>query len=385
MDPRDLNLAIKREHYQLPTAEEIVARLNGAKYFTTLDASQAFYQIQLDEESSKLCTISTPFGRFRFLRLPYGIKSASEVFQRSVSQMLEDLEGAISFIDDILIWGNTKEQHDERLYAVLTKLRQENLKLNKAKCQFCVPGVKYLGHWIENGEIKPDEDKVRAINDMPPPADKKALQRFLGLVNYVGKFIPNLSQETAVLRQLLIEKNEFSWSFEHVEAYSKIKQIITNDPVLKIYDPNKTVTVSVDSNQKGMGAVLEQEGHPVEYASKTLTPAQCHYAQIEKELLAIVFGLERFHQYVYAREVIVNTDHKPLEAIVRKPLAMAPPRIQRLLLRLQKYPNARIVYIPGKDQTVADALSRAYLNETFNDDNLDAQVHGVISTFTHVR
>ena len=160
--------------------------------------------------------------------------------------MLEGLklEGVVSFVGDILIWGYTKEQHDERLRAVLTNLSQENLTLNKAKCRFGVSGMKYLRHWKENAEVKPDEDKVRAINEMPVPEDKKALQRFLGLVNYVGKFIPNLSDENAVIRQLVMKSNEFSWQYEHDKAYSKVKKIITNDPVLKIFNLKLPVTLS---------------------------------------------------------------------------------------------------------------------------------------------
>ena len=228
--------------------------------------------------------------------------------------------------------------------------------------------------------MKPDEDKVKAIREMPVPQDKKAVQRFLGMVNYVGKFIPSLSEETAALRQLTLNEVEWHWSYEQSAAFNKLKKLITSDPVLRIFDPKLPVVVSVDSSQNGMGAVLEQNGHPIEYSSKALTPTQERYAQIEKELLAIVFGLERFHQYVYGTEITVNTDHKPLEAIAKKALYKAPPRIQRLLLRLQRNPYAQIVYVPGKDQKVADALSRAFLSDNFEDENLDAQVHAVIST-----
>ncbi len=382
IDPQDLNHAIQREHYPMPKTEEIVSRLGEARYMSVLDANQAFYQVRLDEESSYLCTMNTPYGRYRFLRLPYGIKSASEVFHRLVTQSFENMEGVESFVDDILVWGRDRDEHDRRLADVLEKLRKMNLKLNKDKCRFAVTEVRYLGHVIGNSTVKPDPEKVRAIADMPRPTDKKGVQRFLGLVTYLGKFIPNQAEVTAPLRQLTLQDVPWHWSAAQENAFKSLKKLITRDPVLKIFDPGKPVVISVDSSQSGMGAVLLQEQQPVEYGSRALTPTQQQYAQIEKELLAVTFGLERFHQYAYGRDVVVETDHKPLVSISRKPLSRAPPRVQRLMLRLQRYPGAQIEYRPGKELKIADALSRAYTSDTFDDENLDAQVHAVLSSYS---
>ena len=380
LDPKDLNRAIQREHYPLPKVEEIMSRLNGAMYFSILDANQAFYQVRLDAESSKLCTMNTPFGRYRFLRLPYGVKSASEVFHRTVVQAFEKLEGVETFVDDVLVWGSTREEHDRRLEDVLKKARSINLRLNKSKCQFAVREVKYLSHIIGHNQVKPDDEKVRAINEMPRPHDKKAVQRFLGMVTYVAKFLPSLSEISAPLRQLVKDDVEWHWDAEQEGAFEHLKRLITGDTVLQLFNPKKSVVISVDSSQSGMGAVLMQDDKPVEYASRALTSTQQRYAQIEKELLAVTFGLERFHQFAYGRDdVVVETDHKPLESIIKKPLSQAPARIQRLLLRTQRYPGAKVLYRPGRELKVADALSRAYLADTFDDGNLDAQVHLVIS------
>ena len=200
IDPKDLNRALKREHYQLPTIEEITARMPGARYFSTLDARSGYWQIPLDEESSKLTTFNTPFGRFRFTRMPFGIRSAQEVFHKRVHEMFEDIRGVETDIDDILVWGRTLQEHDERLKATLERARECNLKFKLEKCHFRSTSVVYIGHKLTSEGIKPDPQKIEAIVNMPEPHDKKGVQRLLGMVNYVGKFVPNLSEVTSQLR-----------------------------------------------------------------------------------------------------------------------------------------------------------------------------------------
>ena len=199
LDPRDLNKAIKRPHYVLPTTEEILARMTGAKLFTKLDASCAYWQIPLDYASSKLLTFNTPFGRYRFQRMAYGVKSASDVCQNYISQMLEGLEGVTNSQDDIIIWGQNSDELKDRTLNVFKSLRQHGLKLNKRKCQFHQSELIFLGHKITSNGISPDENKIKAIVDMPYPQNVKDLQRFLGTVNYLAKFIPNLSDKTGSL------------------------------------------------------------------------------------------------------------------------------------------------------------------------------------------
>ncbi|CAC5389777.1 unnamed protein product [Mytilus coruscus] len=376
LDPKDLNRAIKREHFILPRQEEITAKLAGAKYFSKLDASSGFWNIKLDEESSNLCAFNTPFGRFKFLRLPFGIKSASEVFHKAVCKILHGLNGVESFIDDILVWGCTKEEHDKRLKEVLERIRTANLKLRRDKCEIGISEVTYFGHRYTREGLKIDDNKVKAITEMKSPTTKKELERFLGMVTYIAKFVPNFSSNTAVLRDLLKKDVPFQWDDNHDKTFKDLKTLITNSPVLRYFNSTKPVKLSVDASQNGLGAVLLQKELPIEYASRALTTSQKNWAQIEKELYAIVFGCERFHQYVYGRTIEVETDHKPLEAIFKKPLVNAPPRIQKLMLRLQKY-DINVVYKPGKLMYISDTLSRAYLNEFDNscDKDIDAQVH----------
>ena len=329
----------------------------NAKLFSVLDASSGFWQVQLDHTSAKLCTFNTPFGRYMFKRLPFGISSAQDVFQAVMSEMFEDIEGVEVVVDDIIIWGTTQEEHDTTLEKVLQRATQRNLKLNKDKSQIRLKQISYIGHVLGEDGIKPDPQKVRAISEMERPNCKEELQRFLGMATYLSKFIPNYSEEAAPLRNLLEKETE--WHSQE-KSFQHLKSMVTNSPVLQFFDPQKSTRISVDASSSGMGAVLLQDQHPIAYASKSLTTFQKNYAQIEKEMLAIVFGCNKFHDYVYRLpNIVVETDHKPLESILQKPLHQAPARLQ---LSIQKNPIT-VVYKPGKELFIADTLSRAPLPE----------------------
>ena len=283
IDPRDLNKAIKREHFPTKTVEEVVARMPNAKIFSVLDASSGFWQIELDQESSKLCTFNTPFGRYRFKRLPFGICSAQDVFQDVMSEIFSGIEGVEVIVDDLLIWGENQQQHDERLRQVLERARQKNLKLNKEKSQIALDEISYIGHVLSKEGLKPDPQKVRAITEMNRPQNKEELQRFLGMVTYVAKFIPNFSQISTPLRQLLEKETDWHWTEIQEESFNSLKTLVTQSPVLRYFDVGKHVKISVDASSGGLGAVLLQNDQPVAYASKALSRSQINYAQIEKD------------------------------------------------------------------------------------------------------
>ena len=231
-----------------------------------------------------------------------------------------------------------------------------------------------MGHKFSKNGIQPDEDKVRAVVEMKPPKNVKELETFLGMVTYVSRFIPNVSEKTSILRNLLRKNIVWRWDIMHENAFNEIKQILSKQPVLQYFNFNDDITLSVDSSQSGLGAVLLQNGLPVAYASKALTDTQKSYAQIEKETLAVVFGCEKFHQYVFGRVFTVESDHKPLEAIFKKPLNQCPLRLQRMRIRLQPY-SFKLIYKPGKELLLADALSRSYLNESEDIFNGDIETH----------
>ena len=362
IDPKDLNEAICREHYPARTIETIIKKINKSEYFTVIDASNAYWQIELEEESSYYTTFNTPHGRFRFTRMPFGICSAAEVFQKAMDHLFEGTPCQI-MADDLLVWGETEEIHDRNLRAVLERARKVNLKLKTEKCKFKQQEVSYVGHILTKEGVKPDPAKVKDITEMAPPEDVKALSRFLGMVNYVGKFIPKLSEMATKLRELNKQDVLWSWNAENQKAYDAIKEAIAHAPTLKYYNPKQPITLTCDASKAGMGAACLQNGEPIAYASKAMTETQRNYAQIEKELLAVTFACEKFDDYIYGRRVTIETDHKPLETICKKSILAAPARLQKMLLKLQRY-DINVVYKRGSELYIADTLSRSFQPET---------------------
>ena len=385
LDPTYLNKFIVREYYPIPTAEQVRMATAGACIFSTFDATESFHQLKLDEKSSFLTTFHTPFGRYRWKRVPYGLSSIPEVFQKRMEEnVTSHISTARNFFDDIIVWGSTVQEHDDAVKQLLERCQQANVTLNPTKMQVGVHEMKYLGDILGRDGLRSDPSKVTAIKDMPRPdtlssvsAKREQLRRFLGCVTYLSKFCPHLSSTAEPLRHLL--KKDVIWSWTKVEetAYSEIIKTLCSNTVLATFDPSKPVTVSVDSCQSGIGAVLLQDGRPIEYASAAMTNAQKNYAQIEKELLAIVYGCKKFHRYIWGRSVDVESDHKPLEVIFRKSLCDTTPRIQRLMLQLQPY-DLCVRYVPGRNLHLADTLSRAQAPEDSLTRRLDEALSGQV-------
>ena len=359
LDPTKLNKAIKRGQHATKTIEEVIAKTSGARYFSVIDANKGYWQIKLDIESSKLTTFNTPWGRYRYTRLPFGIKTAGDIFIFEMGKILGGLEGVDVITDDILIYGRTIQEHNNRLETVLKRARKVNLKLNPEKSVICKTTVNYVGHTLTPEGVKPSASRIQAINEMVTPTDKKGIQRFLGMVGYVGKFIPNLSELAKPLRTLLKKEVAWHWQHEQKNAFKKLKQLITRAPVLKYYNVHEEVILQVDASKSGLGAALLQQGKPVAMASKALDDTQSNYAVIEKELLAICFGCVKFHEYIFGKNVVVQTDHKPLVSIMNKPIYQLSARMQRMRMRLQNY-DLTVTHIKGINMYFADALSRAH-------------------------
>ena len=362
LDPKDLNACVKREHYPIPRKDDIIAEMVNATVFSKLDASHGFWQVKLDEHSSKLCTFNTPFGRYRFLRLPFGIKSAPEIFHRAMELVFEGLEGVRVYIDDVAIWGRSQAEHDERLSRALERVQQHRLQLNKDKCEFSRTHITFLGEKLSAQGTQPDPERVEVIRRLMRPLNKKDLQRFFGMLNFVGKFIPNLATKTSILRTLLTDKVDWQWSENHEKEWKHLTEVLSSKPVLQFFDPSKPIKISTDASKDGLGAVLlQQSGNdwaPVAYAARSMSSAEKRYAQIEKECLGLTFGCEKFHDYVYGLVVDLETDHKPLVSIVKKNLCDMSPRIQCMMMKIQRY-DFKLSYTPGKLLVVADTLSRA--------------------------
>ena len=319
-------------------------RLHGAKVFTVLDVACGFWHVVLDEQSSFLTTFNTPFGRYRWKRMPFGIKSAPEIFQRKMHELIEGLTGVEVIADDFVVVGYgdslqaASKDHDKSLSAFLQRCEERGVRLNADKLQLRMREVPFIGHVATSEGLRAGPAKVRAIREMPRPENVAAVQRILGMVQYLSKFLPRLSDITKPLRDLTRQDVEWHWDEPQERAFEQLKEAVSVSPILRYYNLREKVTIQCDASQHGLGAVLLQGGQPVAYASRALTPTEENYAQIEKELLAIVFACEKFDAYIYGRDSVrVQTDHKPLESIFRKELCVAPKRLQRMLLRLQKY------------------------------------------------
>lgn len=315
LDPKDLNRAILRPHYPMKTLENVLPQLSKARFFTKLDARSGYWTIKLSEASSYLTTFNTPFGRYRYLRLPFGLKSSQDEFQRKIDECYECLDSVVALVDDLLVFGQTREEHDRNLHKVLIRSKERCVKLNKDKLEVGVTKVKYFGHLLTSEGVGPDPDKVSAVREMKPPKDKSELETFLGMVTYLAKFAPNMSEITSPLRNLLAKDILFQWDSAQSKAFDKVKDLITSSPspVLAYFDPHKVTTLQCDASKYGLGAALMQEGKPIAFASKSLTQSEVQSAQIEKEMFAILFGCKRFHQYIYGQKVKDETDHKPLD------------------------------------------------------------------------
>ena len=293
-------------------------------------------------------------SRYQFNRLPFGITSAPEHFQRRMNEILGDIEGAVCLIDDILIYGETQAEHDQRLLSVLNRISEAGLTLNKEKCVFNTTSIKFLGQLIDSTGVKADPEKIHAVKDLPPPQNVSELRQFLGMVNQLSKFLPRVAEETKPLRDLLSKKNQWHWDSLQDHAFTNLKLLLSSSEVLALYNPSLRTIVSADASSYGLGAVLRQQQsngdvRPVAYISRALTETEQRYAQIEKEALAVTWACERFQDYLTGLSFHIETDHKPLVPLLStKSLAEMPLRVQRFRLRLMRY-HYTISHVAGKD------------------------------------
>lgn len=365
------NRAAKRDSYPIPRVEDILAQLGKGKFFSKLDLSRAYNQIPLDEQSKPFTTITTQRGLYQFNRLPFGINSAPAIFQRLLEDVLRGLPNVVNYLDDILIAGSTRTEHNNTLSAVLERLQKAGFRLKRSKCDFFKSSVVFLGHEISQEGIRPIREKVAAVLDAPYPTSIEELRSFSGAVNFYAKFLPNLSGVMAPLYELLQKEVSWHWGKEQQSAFQKVKQMLASSYLLVPYDNRRPLLLSVDASPYGLGAVLahrfmDGSEKPIAFASRSLNKAERNYSQLDKEGAALVFGVKKFRNYLLGRHFEIFTDHKPLLGLfdgARAVPALASSRLQRWALLLEAY-SYTMRFRPGKENSNADMLSRLPLKGT---------------------
>ena len=366
-DFRKLNSVTVKDSFPLPRIDDILDAIGSSKFLTQIDMLKGYYQIPLSDNAKQMSAFITPFGLFQYERLPFGMCNAPATFQRMVNHLIHDLEGVYGYLDDIVVVSDTWSDHVAKLRKLFDRFRRFNLTINLAKSNFAQAQVKYLGHVIGSGEILPKDTNIRSILEYPKPTCRKEVMRFLGMTSYYRRFCQNFSIVAHPLINLTSPKNKFQWNEACENSFRQIKNLLCSKPVLSTPNPSKPFILQVDACDYGVGAVLLQENletkslHPVSYFSSRLKKHQRSLSTVEKELLAIVQALQKFEVYFSTNNhVIIYSDHNPLTFLNRA--RNSNQKILRWALYLQNF-NITIMHIPGKENRIADALSRAHIPE----------------------
>ena len=316
VDFKYLNTQTSINTFPLPRLDDILANLGSCQYISKLDLKNAYLQLSVSKNSQQYLVMNTHLGLYKFHRLPFGLSSAPGIFQRFITELLTKIKGVHVFLDNILIVGANKEEHDKSLCKVLSILQQRNVKLNKDKCIIGSREVPYLGYILSCNGIKPDPKKIEAILEAPTPQFVQSLKSFLGLCTYYNRFVLQFSSILCPLYNLTQKNVEFHWSAVHEQVFLNIKEALGRANILDNFNPSATMILEVDASPVGVGAVLKQEYKgkvsTISFKSRKLSNVECNYSQIDREALSIIFGVKKFSDFLLGREFIIRTDHKPL-------------------------------------------------------------------------
>lgn len=366
VDYRTLNKVMKADRWPIPLIEEILDELKGSSIFSTLDLFTGYWQVQVAEQCKEMTTFICREGTFQFEVMPFGLMNAPATFQRMMTTVLEGIEYAVAYIDDVVIHSSSMAEHITHLRSVLSRVKSYGLKLKLSKCTFARRSVSLLGHIVSEKGVAVDPRKTQALRDTRIPHTKTEVRSFLGLASYYRRFIPHFAEIAKPLHELTSAKSAFLWDKTTQDAFNKLKNLLCSPPVLAYPDFKRHFVVYADASTVAMGAVLTQKGeeqqeHPVCYASRTMNSAEKRYSTYEREALAVVFALKKFRVYLLGTPFILYTDHQALRAAFnsRDPHG----RLSRWLAFLAEY-DFEIRYHPGRDNVVADFFSRAHVNPT---------------------
>lgn len=361
VDYRALNCITVKNRYPLPRVDELFDRLQGARFFSKIDLRSGYHQIRIAPEDVPKTAFRTRYGHYEFLVLPFGLTNAPATFMHLMHQALRPLldECALVFLDDILIYSRTLEEHERHVRQVLDILRSEQLFAKESKCEFFRTEVEFLGHRVGRDGVRMMEDKVQAIHDWPTPMSVRDVRAFLGTAGYYRKFIRDFSAVAAPLSDLTKDGVKFEWAEPHAQAFRRLKESIVQGPVLILPDPRLPFVVHTDASGFAVGAVLQQDQgnglQPVAFLSKKMADAETRYPVHEQELLAIIQALTSWRHYLHGGKFVVRTDHKSLQFFQTQPMLSG--RQARWKDILANF-DFDIEYVEGKANVVADGLSR---------------------------
>lgn len=360
IDYRRLNDRIIEDKYPLPNINDILDRLGRAQYFTTLDLASGYHQLEMHPKDVEKTAFTTERGHYEFLRMPFGLKNAPSTFQRLMDHILRGIDNVFTYLDDVIIAATSLQSHNEKLKEVFQRFKMHNLKVQLDKSEFLQKHVNFLGHELTDQGLNPNKDKIKAVLNFPIPQTQKDIKAFLGLVGYYRKFIKDFAKLTKPLTSCLKKNAKVVHTDEFLDAVDKCKQILTNAPILQYPDFDKPFILTTDASDFALGAVLSQgivgSDKPIAFASRTLSDTETRYSTIEKELLGIVWAIKYFRPYLYGRKFTIYTDHRPLTWLMS--LKDPNSKLTRWKLKLAEY-DYKVVYKKGKQNTNADALSRA--------------------------
>lgn len=369
VDYRKLNRKLIPDRFPLPRIEDIFDNLGKSKCFSIMDLQSGFHQIPLSRKSRKYTAFSTESGMYQWTVLPFGLSVAPGSFSRMMALAFSGLspEHCFTYMDDLIVIGFSESHHIENLKKVFETCRQACLKLNPDKCQFFRTEVAFLGHICTDKGLKADPKKIAVMQRYPRPNDKESVRRFVAFANYYRRFVDNFAKITKPLTNLTKKRVEFLWNDECENAFQTLKQKLINSPILKYPDFSKPFKIIVDASDFACGGILTQNHDeidmPIVYISKSFNKAERNKPPIEKELLAVHFAITQFKPYIYGRHFVVKSDHKPLIYLYN--LKNPSSRLSRIRLDLEEY-DFEIQYIRGKDNVLADALSRITIDDLKN-------------------
>ena len=319
LDPRDLNEALEREPYHTCSVDEITAKLQGMTVFTIVDFKKGYWIVVLHPDSRKLTCMALPFGRFQWTRLLMGTVVAQDIFQFKLDSIFIGMEGVTGIADDMVIAGRDEMEHDRNFLAFMGKCMSNNLTLNS---------VSFYGHcWLKQG-ISPDPKKIEALNHVEFPPDKETMRSILGMINYLNGYSALSAHLAAPLSALTHQAVDYKPGEVHYENFNRLKMEVSNMRALPYFDVNAETTLQMDASKKGLGACLIQKGKVICYASRALTKTEQNYQNLEREALGTIWGMEKFHYFLYGKEFTLETDQKPLVSIYKKHMIDISPRVQ---------------------------------------------------------